>query len=184
MSFKQEPSPALPLPGITPRLQIERLYAHGVLIAYLVLGALTLSPLLWVRIPPLVDYPVHLARMSVLLHDGDGSAIATNYVAHWRLLPNLAIDLVVPVLAQIMPLELAGKLFVALSMSLPVIGTVTLHRALHGRVGLWPLFALLFVYNVVLWYGFLNYLFALGVALLAFSAWVASERWPQLTRIT
>jgi hypothetical protein len=183
MSFKQGPSPAIPLLALAPRLRIDKLYAHGVLIAYLVLGAFTLSPLLWVHIPPLVDYPVHLARMSVLLHDGDGSAVATNYVAHWHLLPNLGMDLVVPVLAQLMPLELAGKLFVALSMSLAAIGTVTLHRALYGRVGFWPLCALLPVYNVILWYGFLNYLFGLGLALLAFSAWVATEQSPARWRI-
>ena len=182
MTVKQDALPAPSKPGLA--LRAANVRALGLAAAYLLLGGLTLSPLLWVHIPPLVDYPVHLARMSVLLHDGDGSAIATNYVAHWRLLPNLAIDLIVPVLAQIMPLELAGKVFVALSMSLAVIGTVTLHRALHGRVGLWPLCALLFVYNVVLWYGFLNYLFALGVAILAFSAWVATERRPQALRIT
>lgn len=181
MTLKQDAFPAPSKAGVA--LSIGNARTLGLAAAYLLLGGLTLSPLLWVHIPPLVDYPNHLARMSVLLHDGDGSAIATNYVAHWRLLPNLAIDLVVPALAQIMPLELAGKLFVAVSMSLSVIGTATLHRALHGRVGLWPLCALLFVYNMVLWYGFLNYLFTLGVAILAFSAWIASERWPRFLRI-
>ena len=181
MTLKQDAIPLSSKAGFAMRADTAR--AFGVAVAYLLLGALTLSPLLWAHIPPLVDYPVHLARMSVLLHDGDGSAIATNYVAHWHLLPNLGMDLVVPVLAQLMPLELAGKLFVALSMSLSVIGTATLHRALYGRVGLWPLCALLSVYNVILWYGFLNYLFGLGIALLAFSAWVASERRPTRWRI-
>ena len=36
--------------------------------AYVLLGALVLSPLLWVSVPPLVDYPNHLARMWILVH--------------------------------------------------------------------------------------------------------------------
>src|SRR5258708_15276591 len=59
-----------------------------------------------------------------------------------------------------------------------VLGTVALQRALHGRIGLWPLSSLLFVYNSVLYWGFVNFLFTLGLALLSFSAWVASARWP------
>ncbi len=157
--------------------------ASGLFLAHLLLIGFALSPLLWVRIPPLVDYPNHLARMAVLLHDGDGSAIASNYVAHWRLLPNLAMDLVVPALAQILPLELAGRIFVGLTMMLLILGTVALHRALYGRVGLWPLCALLFVYNAVFWFGFVNYLFGLGIALLAFSAWIASAAWPRVPRL-
>ena len=102
MTLKQDAIPLSSKAGFAMRADTAR--AFGVAVAYLLLGALTLSPLLWVHIPPLVDYPVHLARMSVLLHDGDGSAIATNYVAHWHLLPNLGMDLVVPVLAQLMPL--------------------------------------------------------------------------------
>ena len=33
---------------------------------YVGLCAFALSPLLWVRVPPLVDYPNHLARMWIL----------------------------------------------------------------------------------------------------------------------
>jgi hypothetical protein len=146
--------------------------------AYVVLGAFALSPLLFVSVPPLVDYPDHLARMWVLVYGSE------NYVANWHLLPTLAMDLVVPPLAQIMPLEVAGKLFIALTMALLVIATTALHRVLHGRVGLWPLCSLLFVYNAAFYFGFLNFLFGLGVALLGFSGWVASENWNTITRVT
>lgn len=154
-----------------------RTRAAALIAAYLLLGALALSPLLAAAIPPLVDFPNHLARMVILLHAGDASAGSSNYVASWRLLPNLAMDIVVPALAQLMPVEAAARLFVAVTMALLVAGTVTLHRALFGRVGLWPLASLLFLYNAVLWWGFVSYLFGLAVALLAFSAWIASARW-------
>src|SRR5258708_14116308 len=150
----------------------------GRIAVYLILGALTLSPLFATAVPPLVDYPDHLARMWILLHAKDIPALASNYIVDWRLSPNVAMDLVVPSLARLMPLEDAGRLFVALTMASLVLGTMTLHRALYGRIGLWPLASLLFVYNSVLYWGFVNFLFTLGLALVTFSAWVASERWP------
>ncbi len=97
--------------------------------------------------------------------------------------PNLAVDLVVPLIAQVLPLEAAGRLFIALTMASLVLGTVALQRALHGRIGLWPLSSLLFVYNSVLYWGFVGFLFTLSLALLAFAAWVASEPWPARRRI-
>lgn len=155
----------------------------GIIAAYLALGALALSPLLWARIPPLVDYPNHLARMSVLARLGANAGPMAGYVAHWRLLPNLAMDLIVPPLSRLMPLEDAGRLFIALTMALLVLGAVSLNRVLWGRIALWPVCSLLFVYNKVLWWGFLNYLFGLGVALLCFSAWIGSERWRPALRL-
>lgn len=147
-------------------------------LAYLALVALTLSPLLWASVPPLTDYPNHLARMWILLQDGAIPELARNYVVHWQLLPNLAMDLIVPALAQVMPLELAGRLFIALTMLSLIVGTATLYRVLHGRFGVWSACALLFVYNAALFWGFLNFLFGAGLFLLVFSAWIATGRWP------
>lgn len=180
MSLGSSVGPAFATPVAAPAGALRR--AAG-LSLYLLLGALTLAPLLCATVPPLVDYPNHLARMWILLHARDIPALAQNYVVHWRLLPNLAMDLIVPALAQIMPLEQAGRLFIAVTMALPVLATVTLRRALFGRIGLWPLGALLFVYNAALFWGFLNFLFTQGMALLAFSGWVASERWRTSARV-
>jgi hypothetical protein len=153
------------------------------ILLYLVMMALTLSPLLWVRVPPLVDFPNHLARMSVLARAGALSAASSSYIADWHLFPNLAMDLVVPPLAHALPLELAGRLFVGMTMALLILGTIVLHRVLHGRVGWWPLASLLFIYNTALWNGIVNYLFTLGLALLAFAGWIASERWQGTMRL-
>ncbi len=151
--------------------------------AYLALTALTLSPLLWASVPPLVDYPNHLARMWILAQNGAVPELASNYAVDWRLLPNLGMDLVVPALTQIMPLDVAGRAFIALTMLSLLAGTATLHRVLHGRAGLWPLSALLFLYNAALFWGFLNCLFGIGMFLLAFSGWIASRYWQPAWRI-
>lgn len=162
------------------RISIFRLVSA--VTAYLSLGVITLSPLLWASVPPLVDYPNHLARMAILAHVGN-PAIAENYVSNWHLLPNLAMDLVVPALTHLLPLECAGRVFIAATMALLVIGTVMLRRALQGSVGIWPMCSFLFIYNIVLWYGFLNYLFALGVAIIGFAGWVSTTRWNPIWRL-
>jgi hypothetical protein len=150
---------------------------------YVAFGILTLSPLFWVRVPALVDYPNHLARMWILARHGSIPALDANYLVHWRILPDLAMDLIVPPLSQIMPIETAGRVFVALTMLALVGGTATLHRVLHGRWAIWPLWSALFVYNAVLFWGFLNCLFGVGAALFAMSGWIASREWRAGPRI-
>lgn len=181
MTLKHDAFLARPKPGLA--LHAGNTRVLGLAAAYFLLVGLTLSPLLWTRIPALVDYPNHLARMWILVHGSDIPALAANYVAHWRLLPDLAMDLVVPPLAHLIGVELAGRTFIALTMLLLVAGTMTLHRVLHGRIGLWPLCSLLFVYNAVLYWGFLNCLFGMGIGLFLFTAWIATRAWPTLWRI-
>jgi hypothetical protein len=153
------------------------------LATYLVLGAATLSPLLWASVPPLVDYPNHLARMWILVHREEIPELARDYVVHWRILPDLAMDFVVPALSTVMPVELAGRVFIALTMLGLIAGTATLHRVLHGRFAVWPVWSVLFVYNAVLFWGFLSCLFAIAVYLFMFSAWIATREWRMVPRI-
>ena len=149
---------------------------------YLALGAVTLSPLFWVRVPPLVDFPSHLARMWILVHSAEIPALASNYVVHWRLFPDLAMDLIVPVLSMVIPVEQAGQVFIALTMLALIGGTAALHQAIHGRMGIWPIWSVLFVYNAELFWGFPT-LFASGIYLFAFAGWIATGRWRSGPRI-
>ena len=148
-----------------------------------VLTAATLLPLCWTTVAPLVDYPNHLARMWILVHGAEIPDLARNYAVHWRILPDLSMDLVVPALSRVMPVEQAGRIFIALTMLSLVGGTITLHRALHGRFGIWPIWSVLFVYNAALFWGFLSCLFATGIYLLAFSGWIATRDWHPVSRL-
>lgn len=162
----------------------DRTAAKGLRAAlYVAFGILTVSPLFWVQVPALVDYPNHLARMWVLARHGGIPALDANYLVHWRVLPDLAMDLIVPPLSRLMPIETAGRVFVALTMLALVGGTATLHRVLHGRWAIWPLWSALFVYNAVLFWGFLNCLFGIGAALFALSGWIATQEWRAGRRI-
>ena len=183
--MKTAKSGAMPLAVHSPEpaqgsARVARTTLHAAL--YIALGAITLSPLLWVRVPPLVDYPSHLARMWILVHGAEIPELARNYTVHWRLLPDLAMDLIVPALSKMMTVEQAGRVFIALMMGALIAGTAALHRAIHGRVGIWPIWSVLFVYNAELFWGFPT-LFATGVYLFAFSGWIAARHWRTGPRI-
>src|SRR5262249_17059596 len=119
-----------------------------------------LIPIFAVETLPLHDYPSHLARMYVLLQAGHNAALNQFYEVHWAVMANLAMDLTVPPLARLIgSVELAGKIFVAATMLLLATGTAFLHAAIHRRLTTWPILAALLLYNGILWFGFLNFLF-------------------------
>lgn len=135
--------------------------------------ALTLAavPVFSTVLPPLVDYPNHLARMHLLAVGGDAF-----YAVRWAALPNLAEDLIVPPLARLVPLDVAAKLFLIMIFASMAGGTIWLNRVASGGWRLWPLLAFLFLYNRIFLWGFLNYLFGVGVALCGAALWLALEK--------
>src|SRR5580658_873254 len=118
--------------------------------AFIVLLAIVAVPLFSTVLPPLVDYPNHLARLHLIAEGGNAF-----YAVRWAPLPDLAADLIVPVLARVMPLELAGKLFLLLISALIAGGVVWLNRVATGRWRLWPLLGFLLLYNRILLWGFI-----------------------------
>ena len=145
------------------------------------LCALLLAPLTFIDVPPLLDYPNHLAR-AVVLALQDDTTLSRMYATHWRIIPNLGTDLLLPPLIHLLPVHMAGRIIVGLAIVLPFLGTIAYSRALFGRRSLWPLAASLVAFNATLLLGFLNFLIALGIALLLAAAWiVCREREPKAT---
>jgi hypothetical protein len=142
-----------------------------VTLAGVALLALFNIPVFSTVLPPLFDYPNHLARYWLLLTGGNQF-----YEIRWAPLPNLAGDLIVPLLAHLLPLDLAGKLFLVLGFGLIVGGAVWLNRIVTGGWRLWPLLTVAFLYNRQFLWGFVNYLFGLGVALCGVALWLTLER--------
>jgi hypothetical protein len=152
--------------------------AAHILPAAFILLCLALTPLALVHIPPLVDYPNHMARMQILADDGHSEYLSQYYRIRWDILPNLAIDVLVPALARLVGIETAGKLFIGVTLFLLSGGVIALHYALHRHWSWWPLTAFLFLFNSILLWGFLNYLFGLGFAIWCFAGWVAHRHRP------
>ena len=141
--------------------------------AFIVLLAVVSVPVFSTVLPPLVDYPNHLARMHLLAEGGNQF-----YAVRWAPLPDLAADIVVPALAHLMSLAAAGKLFLVLTFALIAGGAVWLNRAATGRWRFWPLLAFLLLYDRILLWGFINYLFGLGIALCGLALWLPLETRP------
>jgi hypothetical protein len=132
------------------------------------------APLAVIEVPPLLDYPNHLGRIFVLQALPHDPAIARFYAGHWAAVPNLAVDLIGPPLVALLPVHVAGRVLIALSVLLPVLGAVAYGRALGSRR--WPLGAALVAYNATELHGFLNFSIAIGLALLLAAAWL---RWRE-----
>ncbi len=150
--------------------------------AYCFLAALTIAPIFAVDNLGLGDYLNHLARMHILASIATSPELQRFYQVAWAPIPYLAMDAVVPLLAHVLPIYLAGKVFVAGCMLLPVVGTACVHYAVHRRLSLIPAASFLCSANFLLSLGFLNYLFSVAFALLLFAAWIATAAWPRWPR--
>ncbi len=151
--------------------------------AYVGALAAILLPLLTARVPALADYPNHLARMHILSEQGGNGALGDIYRVQWSLVPNLAMDLLVPPLTAVFGLYTAGKIFLAAIIILTVTGCAVLQAALFGRLGLWPLAVLPFMYNYILGLGFLSYLFGAALVPFVVAAWIKTEHWSGAIRL-
>ncbi|HEX4173387.1 MAG TPA: hypothetical protein VHY82_13030, partial [Acetobacteraceae bacterium] len=139
-----------------------------------------LIPLVLVDVPPLLDYPNHLARAVVLASAGSDPILSRMYSPHWAIIPDLGIDLVLPPLLQVLPVHLAGRIVVGLGLLLPVLGTVAYSRATFRTEAAWPLASALVAYNATFLLGFLNFVAGIGIALLLGAAWIAwRDRYPK-----
>lgn len=150
----------------------------GVWAGFAALLAIAAVPVFSTVLPPLVDYPNHLARMHLLAEGGSAF-----YAADWAAIPNLAEDLLVPPLSHLLPLPLAAKLFLVAIFGLLAGGALSLNRFAAGGSRLWPLIALLLLYSRVFLWGFLNYLFGIGLALVGAALWLKLEAAPPRRRI-
>lgn len=158
---------------------LRRVVAAG----FVLLSLLAVLPVISVRLPPILDYPNHMARMYLIAALPGATDLAHFYRIVWTPLPDLAIDGVVPLLARAMPVDIAMRLFLGAMLLALAGGCLTLHRIAFRRWSLWPLFAFLLLYNRILLWGFLNYLAGLALMLWALALWVAMERKPVLWRL-
>ncbi|HEU0215877.1 MAG TPA: hypothetical protein VFQ90_04395 [Stellaceae bacterium] len=134
-------------------------------------------PFLMVEIPPVLDYPNHLARTFLLTFGQHDAVLSRMYAQNWSMLPNLAIDLILPPLAYVLPLDVAGRLVLAGSLFGPLGGAALYSRCLFGkRSWWWPLSAALVAFNAGFLLGFMNFLYGLGAAFAVAALWL---RWRE-----
>ena len=151
-------------------------------IVFTLLLCASLSPVLLTPIPAMVDYPNHLARMYLLVHEGTASD-NPYYEVHWALYPNLAMDLLIPQFARLFSVETASRLFLLLSQGLIVTGALALERVVKGRIESAGFMAVMFLYCLPFAWGFVNFEFGLGVALWGIATMLAIDERSSLIRL-
>jgi hypothetical protein len=136
---------------------------------------LLILPLWLTRLPAMPDLPAHLATFWLLAGGAKDPHVAQFYRVEWSFVPNLAAELIVPLLAKIFPLITATKLFLSVVIAMWVMGAGAIHKALYGRIGAAPLVAGFFAYNANFMWGFFNYCFGTGLSFLVLAAWISTD---------
>ena len=143
-----------------------------------------LLPLFLVPIPPLLDYPNHLARFYIEAHPED-VAVRRFYSPDWKIVPYAATDALAVLFQQVLSLRVTGKILLGLAVCLPVAGAAAWHRTSAGRVSLWAWGAAPFSYSTYFLMGFYNFYIACGLALLAAALWMGlRQKHPVLNIIS
>ena len=126
-----------------------------------------MAPLLTTGIPPLTDYPNHLARFWLLAGGAADPALSGVYGVDWsRASTNIGVDAVVAALSPWVPAMISGRLAMILAAILPPIGLLVLSRRIFQRLNAWQVVFPIAAWSTTFLMGFLNFQIGLGLALL------------------
>src|SRR5215213_5808966 len=148
--------------------------------AVIALALLSLIPLLYPPVPPLVDLLGHMGRYRVELDVGNSPWLRHYYDFRWAPIGNLGVDLLVLPLGRLIGLEPAAKLIVLVIPPLTVAGFLWVAREVHHRLPPTALFAIPFAYSHPFMFGFVNFALSMALAFLAFGLWLRLARTGRL----
>jgi hypothetical protein len=136
----------------------------ALLIAYLAL----IVPVLIVDVPPLVDYTNHNARLWLIAGGIDLAPMRDFYAVDWsRASTNIGIDLIAATLGPLIGKDHVGPFCLILTIVLPALGALALHRRIFGGAHWWQLTFVLPAFGKTVLAGYLNFHIGVGLALLA-----------------
>jgi hypothetical protein len=123
--------------------------------------------------------------MHVIASLGADADLTRFYQVNWQVIPNLMMDMILPVLVRITNVSVyaAGQAYMIASFVLILSGTFALNRQLHGRWSALPLLAFPLVYNYVFLVGTMNYVSGIGLSLWALVVWIALRDRPMAVRL-
>lgn len=154
---------------MTPTISFQRAAA------FIVLLVAAIIPTLLVKIPAMEDYLDHLGRMYILATAGTSEA-NPHYHVSWAIYPDIAMDIVVPLLGRYLDIETAAWIFFFASQLLIVTGAIALELVVKGRHELAGFASLLTLYSLPFSLGLLNFEFGTGIALWGVASWIALSR--------
>jgi hypothetical protein len=186
-SLQRDSVPTLPKPARERgggKSQILDFSKGQIAALFVMFAAIAAIPVLLHPLPPLSDYINHLSRMHVIAAISNDSDLARFYRVDWQVIPNLMMDMILPVLVRVMSIYAAGQAYTIASFVLILSGAFALNRQLHGRWSVLPLAAFPLLYNYVFLVGTMNYVSGIGLSLWALVAWIALRERSLLPRLT
>lgn len=159
-------------------------FSNGkIALLFALLLAIAAVPILLNPLPPISDYINHLARMHIIAAGNSDPLLHRYYEVNWQVIPNLMMDMIVPLFERVMNVYLAGETYTLLSFALIISGTLALHRSLFGRWSALPLIAFPLLYNDMFLVGTMNFVFGIGLMLWALATWVALRERSRALRL-
>lgn len=129
-------------------------------------------PVALTQFPPLADYPNHLAR-AYILHSYDSSAFFQSlFLRSFEPTPNVACDVIMVLLMNVLPAEAAGHAFLVLLVLAFVAGCHLLGRGIHRHTTWLAIPASFLVYSSTFFSGFINYVLGVALFCIAFGLWL------------
>jgi hypothetical protein len=143
---------------------------------YFALVAATLAPLMIWPIPPSFDLVNHWARLT-LYHMAPGDPLAALYEVRLAPIPDLAVDLAGLALSPLLTPYGVIALAWGAAIALPAWGAWRIGKAVNnGAPQAAVLLAPALAYNLAVTLGLLNFAIGMGLALIAFAAWLTIDR--------
>jgi hypothetical protein len=127
-------------------------------------SAIWIIPLWVIPYLPMVDYPQQLAVASILRYYGDPARNLQEAYQLALLRPQGLFEVITAGLAWLVPVEIAGKVLISLSLALVLPAAVALCRR-TGRPDWYAFFALAVTYNHAFYWGFADNLLAYPLVL-------------------
>lgn len=145
---------------------------------WLATGAIAIAVTSFLLVFPLAvggDYPNHLARTHIEGWLAGSAALQEYFAVRLSFIPDLTMDMVIPWASHLLGTYSAGAIVCAAAIMLGPIAGVLISRRRHRDAGLWlPLLGFATVFSLNLEFGFINFLAANGLALLAFHYWMTA----------
>lgn len=119
---------------------------------------------------PSVDFWARILRFHILAGQIYTDIFQKNYEPNWTFLPNVGLDLIGSFLSRFFDLYWTGRIIAVLVFASIFWGILALSTAVHGRLQLVAVpIAALALFSPILVWGFINFLFGLGLMLEAAS---------------
>lgn len=118
------------------------------------------------------DYLNHLARNYIEAQIWFDPALRQNYTLSFSVVPDLAMDMIVPWLSHVIGIYPAGAIMIWIALAAPPLAGLLVARSVHGRATWLSLLGFFGAFNQNAQWGFVNFLVATAIALAGFALWM------------